>query len=454
MNIDAINGNIDHMKEIVREMYIFSNQLTEISRVEQYSGTLVNPEEKKLLNEAIYSLGKQLKILNNSIPNLIENIGFYQKLPNAQNKTPEKNEKKLIQVSYNRVDKKEKVSLAISDEDKKDFLENLSKSNLSINQLKRKYGIQKPIATFGKSSGYARMSNYFFRKISNKLVSKGYFNSLNGDLRKMNSPFIVSTYVSMILFSVLLTAIFALFLFILLLFFNLSLLFPFLSITEQPILTRFINFFWIIFAIPLGMGTIMYFYPSSEGKSLGARIDQELAFVTIHMSAIATSGVEPTSIFKVILKSGEYKNTNMELTKLINLVNFHGKDLVTALRIVSKSSPSQKLKELLDGMATTFTSGGNLKDFLSKHSETLLFDYKLEREKYTKTSETFMDIYISIVIAAPMIFIMLFVIMGSTGVLSTFIGLGTEALNLLIIMAIVTINVGFLIFLKLKQPII
>jgi len=49
---------------------------------------------------------------------------------------------------------------------------------------------------------------------------------------------------------------------------------------------------------------------------------------------------------------------------------------------------------------------------------------------------------------------MLFVIMGSTGVLSTFIGLGADALNILIILAIVGINVAFLIFLKIKQPII
>jgi hypothetical protein len=83
-----------------------------------------------------------------------------------------------------------------------------------------------------------------------------------------------------------------------------------------------------------------------------------------------------------------------------------------------------------------------------------LFDYKLEREKYTKASETFMDIYISIAIAAPMILLMLFVIMGSTGLLTSFIGLGTDILSMLIIMAIVFLNIGFIVFLKLKQPVI
>jgi hypothetical protein len=64
-----------------------------------------------------------------------------------------------------------------------------------------------------------------------------------------------------------------------------------------------------------------------------------------------------------------------------------------------------------------------------------------------------MDIYISIVIAAPMIFLMLFVIMGSTGLLTNFIGgLGVNELNIIIILAIILINVAFLVFLRIKQP--
>ena len=91
---------------------------------------------------------------------------------------------------------------------------------------------------------------------------------------------------------------------------------------------------------------------------------------------------------------------------------------------------------------------------MDEHANTLLFDYKLGREKYTKSSETFMDIYISVAIAAPMILLMLFVIMGSTGTLTSFMGLSTEALSFLIILIISLLNIIFLIFLKLKQPVI
>ncbi len=266
----------------------------------------------------------------------------------------------------------------------------------------------------------------------------------------MSSPFVVGTYVAMSIFTIMISFFISIFLLVILLFYNIGLTFPFLTPVESSFFVRFIKVFWIIFAIPIVTGLIMYFYPKSESKSLGERINQELPFVAIHMSAIATSGVEPISIFKIILNGREYPNTKIEFKKLINLINFQGSDFVSALKKVANSSPSQKLRELLDGLATTITSGGDLHQFLDQHAGSLLLDYRLERQRYTKTSETFMDIYISIVIAAPMIFLMLFVIMGSTG--QYFLGLTTPIMSLLIIFSIITLNIGFLIFLKMKQP--
>jgi len=454
MSITAIKDNINHMKEIVRELYIFTNQIDIIKNLEVSKKFVINNEEKKLLIEVIGSLTEQFKMLNNSTSELVNSIGFFKKLETGQMLVPRPNQK-LVQIEFSPQEAKEKVLLTITDKDKKDFLENLSKSNLSINKLKKKFSVEKSEnVNFGKANYYAKLSNHFFRNFSNKLIAKNYFNSLNKDLRMMNSPFVVGTYVSMIFFSVLLAFIFSLFLFMTLLFFNIGFAYPFFSdiAASETIFTRILNYFWVLIVIPLVCGLLLYIYPSSESKNLGKKIDQELPFVAIHMSAIATSGVEPISIFKIILRTEEYKYSSIEFRKLLNLINFHGKDFVNALRETSRTCPSLKMKVLLDGLATAITSGGNLHEYLDKHSESLLFDYKLEREKYTKTSETFMDIYISIAIAAPMIFLMLFVIMGSTGSLVGYLGLSVDMLSILIILGIVFINIGFLVFLKLKQP--
>ncbi len=458
MATESLRQNIEQIKEIIRETYIFTNQLNIIKNLESDKKVIINTREKVLLNNAVNSLLIQLGILNKSIPELVNNIGFFKRLQTdkkykefVRKVVAEKGAKKfLLKIKYKPSKVRNKISVTISGKDKRKYLDNLTKSNLYINQLKKRYSVKAPVSDFGKSSIYARISNHFFRDYSNRLLNRGYLGSLNRDLRKINSRFVVGTYASMIFFTITISIFVGALVLAALLFYDIHLTYPILVPTEESFLLRIVKFFWIIIVIPSVVAALMYFYPKSEAKNIGAKINQELPFVTIHMSAIATSGVEPVSIFKIIVKSEEYVHTRLVFRRILNLINLHGYDLVTALKKTAQVSPSTKLKELLESIATSITSGGSLSSFLNEHAETLFFDYRLEREKYTKTSETFMDIYISIVIAAPMILLILFVIMGSTGLY--FMGITPDIMGILIILAIVFLNVGFIVFLKMSQP--
>jgi archaeal flagellar protein FlaJ len=167
------------------------------------------------------------------------------------------------------------------------------------------------------------------------------------------------------------------------------------------------------------------------------------------MSAISGSGIQPSEIFRIIGMSREYKYLRKEIRKILNQINLYGYDLVTALTNVSKTTPSQKLSELYSGLGTTIHSGGNLKEFFEKRAESLLLAYKIDREKYAKTAESFMDIYISVVIAAPMILMLLLIIMT---IANFNIGFTTTQFTLLIIAALAFINIIFLTILHISQP--
>jgi len=440
MYAQGLQDNLNHMKAVVRELYIFSNQLITITSLEANQAMVIDQREKILLERAVVALTNQLKILNDSIPQLVSLIG-----------TATRSVQGLSQVNY-QPSIEEKVSVVISDKDKEVFLKNLNSSRLSINKLKQEYGVVQGAVDARRPSMYAKISNSFFRNLSINLVNQGYFSLLNKNLRKINSRFVVSTYVSMILFSIAWVFLLSIVIFSFLLFFDVSLLFPFVSVASDGVFSRALRFFWVILAFPIFTGLGMYFYPHSEAKNLGSKINQELPFVAIHLSAIASSGIEPVKMFEIILKGEDYRYTGIEFKKLLNLINFHGEDIVNALRKISLSTSSSKLRELLNGFAVAISSGGNLLQFLKKHSETLLFDYKLERERYTKISETFMDIYISIAIAAPMIMLMIFVIIGGTGLSGGIFNLGVSALSFLLIFVIVLLNVFFLTFLRIKQP--
>ncbi len=319
----------------------------------------------------------------------------------------------------------------------KETLRRLKKKEKEIIKIKKR-----------KASTYVRVSNKFFSGTSNSFLKKGYFKNMKRNLIRANMNYLTASYISVIFFNTLLSFFIALLLVGFLLFFKLSISIPFVTFAEQNILTRLLSTFWLLIAIPLGTYLFTYFYPFLERKSIEAKINQELPFATIHMSAISESQVEPSNIFKIIIATKEYPTLEKEFIKLLNEINVFGRDFVTALRNVALNSPSKRLSELFDGLATTITSGGDLSEFFDKRAESLLLEYRLEREKQTKSAETFMDIYISVVIAAPMILMLLLIMMRISGL---GIALSASMIALIMVLGVSIVNIIFLGFLSLRQ---
>jgi flagellar protein FlaJ len=397
-------------------------------------------KESQMISNTINALFEMLRIINDSVPLLLEGVSPVKNLDGQVKEVAG-----LVNLTFEQAGKEK--SIVINEYDRKRFIEDLRLLDLTVKKVNRpEKGVV--FKEFKKPSMYAKISNKFFSNFSNKLVEKGSFSSVNKYLRKANLPFIINTYVSIIFFTTFLAAIFSVLLFIILIFFKISAEIPFF-IPEAITLERLFYNFLICLAIPIATFFAAYFYPYTEMQSIGKKIDQELPFVVIHMSAVAGSGIEPTQIFKIIALGREYPYMKQEIRKFMNQVNFFGYDLVSALRNSAKTAPSAKLSELFNGLATTISSGGSLIEFLDKRAESLLIDYKIEREKSTKMAESFMDIYISVVIAAPMIMMLLMILM-STKMVS--IGLSIEAITFIIISVVALVNVIFLVFLHLKQP--
>lgn len=414
MNIELLKQNIAREHQIAKD--IISHYNTE--------GSL---EDKHPLLE-------QMRILNNALPDLINNIFFYKSLK----KKSEQPSDNLLSISYKDPATNKNMNLAVKKHEHSKFLEHLSAQKSLLAGKRGASNIGSPEDEDSRASHqlgpYISISNKLFRKLSEKMVAKGIFDSVKLDLRKITSPFIIESYVSMMLFTTFISFIFALIVAIGLFFAKVSIITLVLIVVLFPLLVFF----------------LYYRYPATQRKSLEKNINQELPFVTIYLSAIATSGIEPSKIFGILVTSKDYPFIQREIKKLTNYINFYGYDLSSALKLTSRNCPSERLGQLFDGFASTISSGGELREFLSKHSETLLFDYKLEREKYTRLAETFMNIYISVVIAAPMLMMMIFILISRTGFATGF--LNPSNLGLLTVLIISLLNIGFLVLLNMKQP--
>jgi len=410
MSYQILGKNIQEAQKIIRDLKKITYNL-------KYS----DPRERSFYLKGLDSLMLRLNMINNAIPSLVESISIGGKMSPVN--------KNVINVSYSSPSDNEKSFISIKKEDKEKFLKELSLSDNNINKIS---SIKKEVRSI-RPSVVAEISNKFFGKISSKF--KGSMaDDLRIDLKKANSRFLLETYISIALFfssSV----------------FLLSLITVILCTIFVP---STILFIWIPFVALFFSLVGFYLFPSFEKSAIEKNVSNELPFAIIYMSAISGVNVDPTKIFKLVSDSPEYPNVGIEMRKVINQIEMYGYDLVTALKSVSKITTNVKLAQLLNGMATNISSGSSLKNFLEKESDNLLADYKLDREKYNSVATTFMDVYISVLITAPLIMVMLVVIMNLTNM--SVGGLSSGTLIAIAIGMVALFNVIFLIFLQIKQP--
>lgn len=430
MSIEILKSNLMQSKKIVEEIAVLNHELAKTDKA----------AEKTFFDSAINALLKQLGMINNSIPNLLSNITPLSQI--AQEKAV------TVQVPAG--------SILLNKDDRKKFIEELRISEKALKKLRKEKMAKKTVVEeeFKKPSGFVTVSSRFFSKFSLKLTDSGLFKQLNEKLRKANMPYLLSTYTSMMIFSTFLVFLISFFIAILLSFFNMTMVvgkpYPVLNFLEMAGL-GFRLLRNILFSVGISGATFWFFYlyPSTQAASISGKIRSELPFAVIHMSSIAGSGIEPSKIFQILAMSAEYPAIGKEIKKIINYVNIYGYDLVTSLKTVAKTTSSEKLSELLNGISTNISGGGSLRDYLSKRAEDTLLDYKLESKKYSNIAETSMDIYIGILIAAPLIFMVLLVVMNVTGM---GLGMSMQALSYLIVVGIAIINIAFLLFLQMRQP--
>ena len=389
-----------------------------------------DPEHREAYVKSLGSLVRQLDLLNDVVPKLLNDVVPEKTGTTSKESSPKKD--KTIDVSYTSPRTKKGNFITLNKEDKNAYLKelHLSEGNLlKVSKIKEKKKGEKKKANF-----YTVFSNKLFGEKGESLSAK--MPKIGRNLKQGNVGIMASSYLAISILSIILSGIFGLILYLALLM---------LGIVGW-------TFFWIPLLTTTFAMIAFYLYPSSEASSVRKKITHELPFATIYMASIAGANIEPTKIFKIVSASKEYPTVGFEMRKIVVQTDMYGFDLVTSLRNVAERTPNRNLGELLSGLATNISTGGELKNYLEQKAENFLMDYKLERQEYMDLAGTFMDVYISLLIAAPLVLMMMFIVMNVAGLGLGGIGIGT--LLLLSVVGIVVMNILFLIVLNLKQPLL
>lgn len=279
-------------------------------------------EERVIVEESVSSLLQQLSIINNSSKKLVERI---------KAKVP----KHVRAESGKAVERIETStgSVYISKQEKERFLRELGLEK----QIKK---IKTRVKKEGKTTKKFTLPNKIFYPLSLKLARKDLFKGLQGNLVKANMPYLLTSYISLILFFSFIALVLGIFAAII---FTNSLVGAFRNLVLALLFTALVFF-------------LMFYYPHSAVSSNKKKIEAELPFAVAHMAAIASSNVEPSRIFSIMTIVTEYKIFSIELRRIVNQVNLYGYDLVTALKNTAKTTSSRKFADLLNGISTTIVT--------------------------------------------------------------------------------------------------
>ena len=175
-----------------------------------------------------------------------------------------------------------------------------------------------------------------------------------------------------------------------LVFFSTLLIFVFSTIATFLVLyilriSLFLQIVYTIF-IPFLISTISFalflFYPFQIMLGRRKSIEVNLPFVLTHMGSVAQSGIPPYVIFKLISQFEEYGEAAKEFGKIVRNIEVFGMDPITAVKEVASRTPSESLKQILLGFASTTEAGGNVRLFLRNAGQQALFEWRIKREKF------------------------------------------------------------------------
>jgi len=226
-----------------------------------------------------------------------------------------------------------------------------------------------------------------------------------------------------------------------------------LIVFGTPILLSILLSFGISILSAAVIMAVFYYYPRQMMQIKKRSIEANIPFAANHMAAIAASGVPPHAMFRLLVDAEEYGEIANQAKKIVRNVQVFGMDVSSAIREVAIRSPSEDFREFLNGIVSTITTGGDLKKYLENAAESAMLDYKLKREKYIENLSTFADVYVGVLIAAPMFFISMLSLMALVG--GSLFGFSIPLLiNLGVYFMIPLLNVFFIVFVHLTQPVV
>jgi len=153
-------------------------------------------------------------------------------------------------------------------------------------------------------------------------------------------------------------------------------------------------------------------YPGIEAGNRRRNIDASLPYAINYVTSMSTAGITPAEVFRLLGDSPIYGQSSVEARYVAREIDIFGRDLIDALRLVSATTPSKRMKEFLQGAMASIASGGNLTQYFRTKADQYALENRQTQKMFLDTLGLISESYVTAMVAGTLFLIILQSIMS------------------------------------------
>ena len=164
----------------------------------------------------------------------------------------------------------------------------------------------------------------------------------------------------------------------------------------------------VSFVVFSGITYLVYLmYPSMVAGGRRRDIESTLPYAINYLAAMSTAGIPPAEVFRQLGMSTIYGESSVEARYITLEVDVFGRDLIQALKNVSMSTPSPRMREFLQGSIGTVAAGSNISDFFKIKAEQYTSENRQTQKQFLDTLALVAESYVTALVAGTLFLILI-----------------------------------------------
>ncbi|MFP4558265.1 MAG: type II secretion system F family protein [Halobacteriota archaeon] len=157
-------------------------------------------------------------------------------------------------------------------------------------------------------------------------------------------------------------------------------------------------------------------YPSVVAERRKGEIDRYLPHCINMMLCMSSGGISTYEIIKSLSESSDmFGELSKEFATMVKMSEFFEEDLITSIRYVRDTTPSDKFSSFLDDLVFMVKGGGNISSFLESKSKEYIERQEVEFSSYLDFLSVMAEVYVAAFILLPLFLLIMLVVMQFSG---------------------------------------